>query len=118
MRFPGDDSPDAGHFAAVTGGVVVGIATVYREAAPWAPGTPDAWRLRGMATDERHRGEGIGAALLGAALAHARDHGGATVWCNARLPAVGFYLRAGFETRGERWEEPVIGPHMAMERAV
>jgi hypothetical protein len=36
------------------------------------------------------------------------------LWCNARLAAVGFYERAGMVTTGEIWEEPVIGPHIAM----
>ena len=40
--------------------------------------------------------------------------GGGLLWCNARLAAVGFYERAGMVTTGDVWEEPVIGPHIAM----
>jgi len=49
---------------------------------------------------------------------HVADHGGGLLWCNARSPAVAFYRRAGFETRGDEWVDPEIGPHVAMERAV
>jgi len=46
------------------------------------------------------------------------SRGGGLLWCNARVPAVAFYERAGFEVRGEPWDEPHIGPHVAMLRRV
>ena len=98
--------------------LVKGTASVRREAPPWAPDQSDAWRLRGMATSEGHRGRGIGGEVLAAVIAHVAGHSGGLLWCNARLPAVDFYRRAGFETRGEAWEEPDIGPHVAMARVV
>jgi GNAT superfamily N-acetyltransferase len=121
MALPGDEAPDSAHFAAVeTEGspdsrVVVGTASVRREAPPWPTAGGPAWRLRGMATAEGRRGEGIGADVLAAVIEHVRAHGGGLLWCNARLPAVEFYRRAGLVTRGESWVEPIIGPHIAME---
>src|SRR5690242_4905789 len=96
---------DLACFAVVEEGRVLGTATVHREAAPWAPGDTPAWRLRGMATEDDRRGEGIGAAALAAAIDHVRVHGGGLLWCNARTPAVAFYERAGFRTRGEPWDD-------------
>lgn len=119
LRLPGDDAPDTAHFAAVDdAGEVKGTASVRREAPPWAPDQAGAWRLRGMATSEGHRGRGIGGEVLAAVITHVAGHGGGLLWCNARLPAVDFYRRAGFEARGEAWEEPDIGPHVAMARLV
>lgn len=119
VALPGDDDPDTGHFAAYDEeGRVVGTATVRREAPPEDWGEPDGWRLRGMATDEALRSQGIGRAVLDAAIAHVAEHGGGLFWCNARTPAVSFYERAGFVTRGERWEDPDIGPHIQMWRMV
>jgi len=119
LRLAGDDDPDTGHFAAVEAtGEVVGTASVRREAPPWAPADTGAWRLRGMATAESRRGGGIGTVVLRAVVDHVADHGGGTLWCNARLPALTFYQRAGFETRGDAWDEPPIGPHIAMQRVV
>lgn len=119
LRLTGDDDPDAGHFAAFdAGGLVVGTASVRREAPPWAPAETGAWRLRGMATAELRRGGGIGSAVLHAVVKHVADHGGGLLWCNARLPALAFYQRAGFAIRGEPWDEPQIGPHIAMQRMV
>lgn len=119
LRLAGDDDPDTGHFAAVDGeGVVRGTASVRREAPPWAPEQRDAWRLRGMATAEGYRSRGVGAAVLDAVIDHVAGRGGGLLWCSARLPAVEFYRRAGFETTGEEWEEPIIGPHIAMVKTV
>jgi len=118
LRSPTDDHPDTGTYVAVIGGEVVCTASVRREPPPWAPGETSAWRLRGMATDPAWRGKGIGARVLDAVVRHVRDRGGGLLWCNARVPAVRFYVRAGFRARGEEFEEPVIGPHIAMERDV
>jgi len=114
LVLPGDDDPDSGHFAVLEGAEVVATGSVRRESPPWPVEGP-AWRLRGMATAEDRRSRGLGGAVLGAVITHVRDHGGGYLWCNARLPAVPFYQRAGFATRGDRWEDPLIGPHIAME---
>ena len=119
MALSGDDHPDAGHFAArAADGSVVGTATVHREAPPWAADAPDAWRLRGMATAEGWRGRGIGERVLTAVVDHVASRGGGLLWCNARVPAVAFYERGGFEVCSNPWEEPHIGPHVAMFRRV
>lgn len=112
-----DELADTAAFAA-TGpdGAVIGTAIVYPEPCRWAPDRPGAWRLRGMATDERHRGTGVGAAVLGAVVGHVANEGGALIWCNARVPARRFYERAGFVAHGEEWDDPALGPHVAMWR--
>jgi predicted GNAT family N-acyltransferase len=71
-----------------------------------------------MATADGRRSEGIGAAVLAVVIAHVASHGGGLLWCNARLPAVEFYGRAGFLTKGETWADPDIGPHIVMSRDV
>lgn len=118
LSLPGDDDPDAGHFAAVDDGAIIGTASVRRETAPWAADRQRSWRLRGMATAEGRRNEGIGAELVRAVVDHVRQYGGGLLWCNARTPAVSFYQRAGFVTRGDAWDDPAIGPHIAMELSV
>ena len=118
LRSPDDDDPDTGNYVAMVGDEVVSTASVRREAPPWTSGPGPAWRLRGMATADAWRSTGIGAQVLEAVVQHVRHHGGGLLWCNARVPAVRFYLRAGFRTRGEEWVEPAIGPHIAMEREV
>jgi GNAT superfamily N-acetyltransferase len=119
LRLPADDDPSSAHFAAVAeDGAVVGTAVVFPEPPPWKPSADAAFRLRGMATDEGWRSRGVGAALLAAVVDHGAGLGGRLLWCNARLPAVPFYERAGFERVGEEWDEPHIGPHVAMQRTI
>jgi len=114
---PPDDS-DAAHFAALDDGIVVGTAVVWREAPPWTRADERAWRLRGMATAEDKRRQGVGAALLRAVVDYVELHGGSLLWCSARTPARSFYEGAGFVSRGDVWDEPDIGPHVMMERQV
>jgi predicted GNAT family N-acyltransferase len=119
LALPGDDDPETCHVAARTvHGRVVGTATVRREAPPWEPAVSNAWRVRGMATSEGLRGQGIGTKVLDVVIAHVASHGGGLLWCNARIPAKTFYERAGFLTVGEPWIDPDIGPHVAMWRDV
>jgi len=124
MVYPGDDDPGTSHFAAVEGDddTVIGIVTVSRQPPPAPVGAHspagDWWRLRGMATAEGHRSQGVGSALLAVAVAHVAAQGGRGLWCNARISAVAFYQRAGFLIIGERWDEPGLGPHVVMWRAV
>jgi GNAT superfamily N-acetyltransferase len=118
LRSRDDDAPETGNYVAFAGDEVVCTASVRREAPPWDAADEHAWRLRGMATAEGWRSRGVGAQVLAAVLQHVAAHAGCLLWCNARVPAVAFYRRAGFETRGDEWVDPVIGPHVAMERAV
>lgn len=119
VRLSADDHPDTAAFAARDDdGEVVGTAIVYPEPCPWLPRRTGAWRLRGMATDDRRRGMGIGGRVLRAVLDHVAAEGGALVWCNARVPARRFYEGAGFVAHGDEWVDPEIGPHVAMWREV
>jgi GNAT superfamily N-acetyltransferase len=115
---PPPGEAEAVHFAAVDDGIVVGTAVVWREAAPWAQADEASWRLRGMATAEDKRRQGIGAAVLAAVLEYVERQGGGRLWCSARTAARSFYERAGFVARGDVWDEANIGRHIMMERQV
>jgi len=119
LRREGDDHADTGIFAALAAdAAVIATGTVLPERCPWQPEREDAWRLRGVATDPALRGQGLGTAVLAAALEHVTTNGGRLVWCKARTPAVPFYRRVGFTPYGEEWEDPQIGRHVCMWREV
>jgi GNAT superfamily N-acetyltransferase len=124
VGLPGDDDPTTAAFAAVDAtGELLSVARVTLEPAPFPTGglspagTPE-WRLRGMATKPDVRNRGVGSAVLRAIITFVGAQGGGLLWCNARVPAVGLYLRAGFTTHGDEWVDPDIGPHLVMWRLV
>jgi ribosomal protein S18 acetylase RimI-like enzyme len=78
--------------------------------------TVGSWRVRGMATDPRARGQGAGTAVLQALLRHAQAQSAQRVWCNARVRAISLYARAGFTVVSDRFELRDIGEHVVMER--
>lgn len=109
---PGDDVPDAIHFAIAAGADGAGGAPlcacfVLVEGYPWmaAPGSPPAdrplWHLRSVATDPAHQRTGLGTVLMKAVVDYVAGHGGGVLWCNARTPAVPFYQRLGLATYGD-----------------
>jgi GNAT superfamily N-acetyltransferase len=114
---PGDDEPDAVHFAALDdAGTVLSTCLISPDPCPWLPGRP-AWHLRQMATLELRRGGGHGRAVVEAAAAQAAAAGGEVLWCNAREGAVGFYARLGFRPHGSVFTDaahPI--PHLRMWR--
>ncbi|MGI8983191.1 MAG: GNAT family N-acetyltransferase, partial [Acidimicrobiales bacterium] len=53
-------------------------------------------------------------ALVRACADEVAGAGGAELWCNARMSAVGFYLRAGFEVVSDEFDVAGIGAHVVM----
>jgi predicted GNAT family N-acyltransferase len=125
MALFGDLGPDTGVYGAIdtSTGELVGTANVHREAPPAelvaaVPGGDRyPWRLRGMATREDLRSQGIGAQVLTACVAHVAARGGGFLWCNARVGARRFYARAGFSEWGDEFESYGI-QHVVMWRLV
>ncbi|MDA8067398.1 MAG: GNAT family N-acetyltransferase [Actinomycetota bacterium] len=98
--------------------VVIGAAVITPDEPPFGTTDGRVWRLRGMAVAPEQRNRGVGRAVLDAFIAHVAGLGGGILWCNARLAARGLYERAGMSAWGEVFEEPRIGPHVVMWRAV
>ncbi|HZK81548.1 MAG TPA: GNAT family N-acetyltransferase [Humisphaera sp.] len=96
--------------------MAVGCATFHLN--QWE-GSP-AWQLRGMATSPEYRGKGLGRAML--ALADndllADPLIPRMLWCNARVPAVGFYETLGWTVVSHEFEIPTAGPHVRMVRKI
>lgn len=117
-RMPGDDDPNALHIAALDDfRAPVGACVLVPGRCPSHPDIEHAWQLRGMATAEGHRGEGIGAAVVTHAIAVLDDRGAQLLWCKARVSAANFYARLGFDVDTEDYIEPETGlPHRDMSR--
>lgn len=87
----------------------------------WTRREDDAelWRVGAMGTAPECRGEGLAAIVLAALTEYAGEHGARRVWCNARLPAIGFYESQGWMVESEEvFEVPGAGSHKRMGRDV
>jgi GNAT superfamily N-acetyltransferase len=69
-----------------------------------------------MATEPSARRRGVGAALLEACVDHVVAEAPGELWANARLGALDFYVRAGFDVVSDRFDIPGIGPHVVVRR--
>ena len=69
------------------------------------------WRIRGMAVDEAFRGQRVGIKLVDQVILDLKSKKAESVWCNARVSALGFYEKMGFKKEGELFEITGIGPH-------
>jgi len=109
--FERDEEPQTVHFALYRDREVVSVATIFP--APFSR-KPEAlaYQLRGMATKQKEQGKGFGRQILEAMIDYLREQTDATLlWCNARVQAVDFYQKFGFEFVGQEFEVEGIGPH-------
>jgi len=112
-EFDGDDEPTTVHVGAFSGAEVVGCASWMRR--PWH-GQP-AWQLRGMATRADLVRRGVGRAVLTTSDGLLRDGSDVRLlWCNARVAAIAFYERLGWEVASSVFDVPTVGPHRTMTR--
>jgi predicted GNAT family N-acyltransferase len=118
-HFEGDDDPNTSHYAAfLTEGDSNPVCCASFMLQPYK--RIPAWQLRGMATEEACRGQGIGRQILEAA----RKELGSTpefayvemMWCKARKDALRFYLKNGWKTVSDAFDDRTFGPHYFMTR--
>jgi GNAT superfamily N-acetyltransferase len=109
--FVGDEIPETYHFGAFLHGEIVGVVSLFASPPPFPCQNEELWQLRGMAVEPSLQKKGIGKELVRACIAFAEDR---LLWCNARSSAVSFYVGNGFETRGEEFDIPDVGPHFVM----
>lgn len=110
-EFPGDEEPTSRHYGAFLADRNVGCVSFMLS--EWQ-GEP-AYQMRGMATVDDLQSRGIGRALLVAALGDLQREGHIEqLWCNARVPAIGFYETMGWRRVGDEFDIPTAGPHCKM----
>ena len=108
LVWEGDDEPATFHLGVRTDEGVVAISTWLQRRYPDRPAEA-AFQLRGMATDPAWRGTGVGARLLRAGLEHCAERGATLVWARARVTALPFYERHGFEPVGPEYTDLTTG---------
>ena len=115
--FAGDDLPTTRHFGAFREGQLLCVASLFDAELPEEP-RMSAIQLRGMATAAEAQRTGIGRTLVLGCAEFAREKGAQLLWCNARVYAVGFYRKLGFQIVSEEFHIPDVGPHFRMKLAL
>lgn len=105
-----DDDPMTFHMGCFHRGELRGIATLVSDR---CDGLPDGtqMRLRAMATHPEFRGHNVGLVLINGLLGELYTRKVDWVWCDARVTAVGFYERVGWEVDSQVYHVPQVGAH-------
>lgn len=111
-EFKGDFDKDTVHFGAFINESMVGVASFMKVKFKEYEGIH--YQLRGMATLSEFQGKGVGKSLLETADAFLKDVGCTLVWCNARVVALNFYKKNGYQTVGDEFDIQYIGGHFVM----
>ena len=104
-----DEDLQGYHFGAFTDAKLVGVVSLF------VNGTD--WQFRKFAVDPAVQGQGIGRRLLDYVTTFAKAEGGGRLWCNARLSAIGFYLKFNFVQTGETFSKGGIN-YEILEKAL
>ncbi len=115
--FDGDHEDQTFHLGAFVEGKLVSIASFYYRKNENFP-EENQFQLRGMATLEEFRKQGLSRELLNFAFPIIKQNFCHRVWCNARTGARGFYESMDFEAFGDVYEIETVGPHILMSRKI
>jgi len=92
-----DEDDDGYHFGAFTENQLVGIVSLFSKGLDY--------QFRKFAVHPSVQGQGVGKALLDYVIAFAKTEGAERLWCNARLLAIGFYLKSNLKQTGETFSK-------------
>lgn len=81
------------HFGAFMDDELVGVVSLFQNG--------DDFQFRKFAVDESVQGKGIGKTMLQHLVDFAINENAKRLWCNARISAIGFYLKYGFTPTGQ-----------------
>lgn len=92
-----DEDDDGYHFGAFTDNQLVAVVSLFSKGLDL--------QFRKFAVSPAMQGKGIGRELLNYIAAFAKAEGAERLWCNARVAATGFYIKAGFKLTGETFSK-------------
>lgn len=74
------------------------------------------FQMRGMAVLEEHQGKGVGREIIEFTEELLNENQIQKIVLNARIKAVGFYQKLGYEVVSDEFEIPTVGIHLKMEK--
>jgi len=115
-EMPGDHDPDSLHLGVYDDEQLLCVGSFMMASRNDLGGKQ--CQLRGMATSETAQGKGYGKLLLEKAEGLLKNKGIDLIWCNARVAALDFYKRSGYQVMGDVFEVPQVGPHFVMFKSL
>lgn len=112
FEFSGDYDENTTHFGLYIDKQLVSVATVLVSSHAYFEG--NQFQLRGMATLAEYQGKGIGSVLLRHIIDFVKNNKADVLWFNARIKALRFYQKLGFETIGPEFDIQHVGGHYVM----
>jgi ribosomal protein S18 acetylase RimI-like enzyme len=92
-----DEDADGIHFGAFKDDKLAGIISLFQK------GT--SFQFRKLAVDPALQHMGVGSSLLQQITTYSKENGGTLLWCNARVSAIGFYVKAGYSGTGKTFSK-------------
>jgi len=111
--YPFDNAFSTLHFGLFEKEFLIGIVSLFETKKDLFEDVKQ-FQIRGMAVLESHQKKGYGAALIKHAISHLQKEKDFLIWFNARIIAIGFYEKLGFEKTGGAFEIFPIGMHYIM----
>lgn len=115
-EFNGDFEVETFHLGAFKNDKLIAVSSYMQ--ANNASFEGNQYQLRGMATLMEYQGFGAGKLMLKQAFGILKEKKITILWCNARIAAVDFYKKQGFQTFGKKFEIPFVGEHYVMVSAL
>ena len=116
FEFNGDFDSDTIHLGAFKNDKLIAVSSYMK--ANYKDFEGNQYQLRGMATLTEYQGFGAGKLMLQKAVQILKDKNSNLLWCNARIAAVEFYKKQGFQTFGEKFEISYVGDHYVMFKKI
>lgn len=115
--FEGDTLAKTYHLGGYLGNKLVAVASFY-EVSNKEYTFNNAVQLRGMAVLENYHSNGYGQTLLKFGETLAKEKKYDILWMNARVSALEFYTKQGYQKVGTIFEIPLVGDHFVLYKKI
>lgn len=111
--FEGDKLRSTKHFGLFLNDVLVGVISLFENKNVIFDQT-EQFQIRGMAVLQNQQKKKFGSLLIQAVESFLRTNNKNFIWFNARIIAVGFYRKFGYQVIGSPFEIGDVGTHYVM----
>lgn len=115
--FEGDDLETTHHFGLYLDQELVGVISLFKTSNP-VFAVPNQYQIRGMAVLQDQQKKDFGKALILHSEAFCKLQNVDFIWFNARVEAIGFYEKMGYQKKGLTFDIPDVGEHIIMFKKI